>query len=275
MKRKETFSVAEFAEFSRTTRDTLLYYDRIGLLSPEMRGENRYRFYSSGQLPIVNLIRTFQALGMTLAEIRSIKEERTPEIIDRHLEQQIGLIDEKIDDWVRARKLLITIKGIINSTLSIDEDEITIRHMPAEAIVMGELNDYSQGKNEYDALLSFYRSCSEKYPDLDLNYPVWGMFTENRIKERDWVWPDRFYFYNPEGLDKKPAALYAIGHTRGGYGQSAELYERMLDYIDAHGFEICGPAFEEYPLNEVCIASDSEYLMRVLITVRECKKAKS
>ena len=269
MNRKETFSVAEFAAFSRTTRDTLLYYDKIGILSPELRGENNYRFYSNGQLGIVNMIRTCQRLGMTLTEIQDLKGERTPERVDELCERQIGLIDEKIDDWVRARKLLITLRKTIRSTFGVDEDEITIQFMPAEAIVMGDLNDYSRGRNAYDALRTFYRSCSEKYPDLDLNYPVWGMFTENRIRERDWVWPDRYYFYNPEGPDKKPAALYAIGHTRGGYGQSAGLYERMLDYIDTHGFEICGPAFEEYPLNEVCITNDSEYLMRVMITVRE------
>jgi len=269
MKRKETFSVAEFAEFSRTTRDTLLYYDKLGLLKPELRGENNYRFYSSAQLSIVNLIRTYQALGMTLAEIAALKENRTPEHFYGHLEQQIALIDGKIDEWVRARKLLFTLRQIINSTFNINENEITIQFMPAEAIVIGELNDYSRGKNDYDALLSFYRSSSEKYPDLDLNYPVWGIFSEERIKKRDWVWPDRYYFYNPEGLDKKPAALYAIGYTRGGYGQSAGLYERLLDYIDGNGFEICGPAFEEYPLNEVCVIDDKDYLMRIMITVRE------
>jgi len=250
----------------------LLYYDKIGLLKPEQRGENRYRFYSSGQLSVVNLIRTYQALGMTLSDILSLKEKRTPEFIDKNLEQQIKLIDEKIDDWVRARKLLMTLHKIINSTFGVNEDEITIRFVPAEAIVMGDLNDYSRGRNDYNALFSFYRSCSEKNPDLDLNYPVWGFFSEERIRQKDWVWPDRYYFYNPEGLDKKPAALYATGYKRGGYGQNTELYERMLEYIETNGFEICGPAYEEYPLNEVCVANEDDYLMRVMITVREREK---
>jgi len=269
MKRKETFSVAEFAEFSRTTRDTLLYYDKIGLLQPESRGENDYRFYSSGQLSMINLIRTCQALGMTLAEIKGLKTNRTPESIDKLLERQIILIDEKIDEWVRARKLLFTLKKIIHSASIINEDIIAIQYMPAEAIVMGEQNDYSHGRNAYDALFSFYRNCSEKFPDLDLNYPVWGTFSEERIKQRDWVWPDRYYFYNPAGPDKKPAALYAIGYIRGGYGQGEGLYKRILDYIDINGYEICGPTYEEYLLNEVCNVSDKDYLMRVMITVRE------
>ena len=267
MKRKETFSVAEFAEFSRTTRDTLLYYDKIGLLKPESRGENDYRFYSSAQLSVVNLIRTCQALGLTLAEIKSLKAERSPEKAIGLLDRQIGLIDGKIEDWTRARKLLFTLRGIIEGALKADEETIVIQPMPAEAIVLGEQNDYSQGRNAYDALYSFYRACSEKYPDLDMNYPVWGMFSGERVKQGDWVWPDRYYFYNPEGHDEKPAAIYVIGYARGGYGQSEGLYKRIISHIDKNGFKICGPAFEEYLLNEVSTVADEDYLMRVMITV--------
>ena len=63
--------------------------------------------------------------------------------------------------------------------------------------------------------------------------------------------------------------MYAIGYTRGGYGKGRELYERILDYLDKNNFEVCGPAYEEYPLNELCVIDEKNYLMRVMITVRE------
>jgi effector-binding domain-containing protein len=47
------------------------------------------------------------------------------------------------------------------------------------------------------------------------------------------------------------------------------LHERVISYIDQHGFEICGDAYEEYPLNEICVADDKNYLMRLMIAVRE------
>jgi len=267
--KKETLTTSDFARFARTTRATLLHYDRIGLFSPVSRTESKYRHYSVGQLATVNLIRTCQALGMSLEEIKHLSEHRTPELAVEVLERQLQQIDERVDEWVRARKLLRTLRSTIHGALNADKEAITTQFLSAEAIVLGELNDYSRGRNDYDALLSFYHSCSDKYPDMDLNYAVWGMFSEDRIKRRDWTWPDRYYFNNPEGLDKKPAALYAIGYKHGGYGQTTSLYERMLDYIDANGYEICGPTFEEYPLNEICVVEDKDYLMRVMITVRE------
>ena len=263
------FSVSEFAKFSRTTKETLRHYDRIGLLSPISRGANNYRYYSNGQLAVINVIRTLQALGMTLDEIREIRDKLTPALVDELFERQIKMIDNKIEGWARAQKLLFALRKSIHSALFIDEDSITIQFLPAEAIVLGSLNDYSWGRTDYDALLSFYHSTQKKYPDLDLNYSVWGFFSEERIKNRDWTWPDRYYFYNPEGHDKKPAALYAIGYARGGYGQCGELYDRVIKYIDENNFEICGDAYEEYPLNEVCITDSNNYLIRLMITVRE------
>ena len=263
------FSASAFATFSRTTRGTLHYYDRIGLLSPASRGENNYRYYSGGQLATVNVIRTLQGLGLSLAEIKIQANNRTPEKIDELIPHQIMKIDEKIDGWVRARKLLLALQKVIHPVLNVNERETTVQFLPAEAIVLGDLNDYSRGRNAYDALLRFYRAAKDKYPEMDLNYPVWGVFSGERIKRGDWVWPDRYYFYNPEGHDKKPAALYAIGYARGGYGQSGELYNRILDYIGKNGFEICGNAYEEYPLNEICVSDDANYMIRVAITVRE------
>jgi len=265
-------SISDFAEFSRTTRDTLLHYDRIGLLSPVLRGENNYRYYSSSQLAIVNVIRTFQQLGMSLEDIGRLRDRRTPELANMVFERQIEEIDKTIEEWVRARKLLLTLKKAINSVSNVDEAEITVKFLPAEAIILGDLNDYSRDRTDYDALLTFYEEISHKYPNIDLNYPVWATYSHERIKEGDWKHPDRYYFYNPEGYDKKPAAMYAIGYKRGGYSPNENLYERLVNYIDANGYEICGDAYEEYPLNEICATSDKDYLIRLMITVREKTK---
>ena len=272
MKRNGAFSINNFAKFARTTRDTLLYYDKIGLLSPKSRGDNNYRFYSNNQLGTVNLIRTLQVLGMPLRGIKKLRDKRTPELMDAVLENQIKLLDAQINDLIRAQTLLGSIKNTIHTHMDVDETVIEVKNCPEERIILGEQNDYSGERNDYDALYSFYKSSSEKITDLDLNYPVWAYFSEERIRRRDWVWPDRFYFHNPDGQDKKPAALYVIGYKRGGYGQSHDLYVRLLEYIETNDLEICGPAYEEYPLNEICVIEESDYLMRVMIMVKKKEK---
>ncbi|MCL2707879.1 MAG: MerR family transcriptional regulator [Defluviitaleaceae bacterium] len=263
------FTISEFARFTRTTRDTLLHYDRIGLLSPNKRGENNYRMYSSDQLAVVNVIRTMQRLGMQLSEVKTLKDNRNPAFTEQFFAKQVKNIDEKIDEWVCAKKLLLTLQETIHEASGADENELTIKFMPEQAIALGEPNDYGRGRDDYDALISFYHHMQKKHPHMDMNYPVWAIFKRERILRGDWKWPDRYYFYNPEGTERKPASLYAIGYARGGYGQSDGLYERLLAYVNNSGFCVSGDAFEEYPQNEVCIADSKSYLIRVMIAVTE------
>ena len=266
------FSIGEFARLSLLTRDTLLHYDKIALLSPEKRGENNYRYYSSNQLSVVTLIRTMQELGMSLEEIKELKDRRTPELCETELKRQIEKIDRKIVEWNRARKLLLTLQKTLDSVKNIDESAITVQFLPKEAIVLGDLNDYSRGRTTLETVYSFYTGISEKYPYIDLNYFLGAIFTEERIKQGDWIGADRYYMYNPEGPDRRSAALYAIGYTRCDYTGGKELYTRMIRYIDENGYEICGDAFEECPLNEVFIIDPDNYLKRIMITIRKKEK---
>ena len=269
MSEKKFFSITEFAQYSRISRDTLLFYDKIGLLKPAARKENNYRQYASGQLGVVNVIRTLQDLGMSLSEIKELKDRRTPLLVKEVLTDQIERIDAKIDDWIRARKLLLVFTETIDAALGIDEEEMAIRQLPPAAIVLGAINDYSGGRTDFDALTVFYQDIKRKTPTLDLNYPAWGMYSEERINRQDWRWPDRYYFSNPEGFDKIPGAVYAIGYARGGYGKNDRLFRRLLAFIGDSGYKIAGPAYEEYPLNEISVTDDNNYLMRVMITVRK------
>jgi len=205
---------------------------------------------------------------MSLDEIRDLKNRRTPQLTNSILDEQVKKIDENIDYWVRARKLLRILQHMIASVEDADEDTITVKHLPAEAIILGELNDFSRERTFYDAFLSFYQDMIAKHPDLDLNYPVWAIYSEEKIRSGDFSHPDRFYFYNPEGYDKKPAGLYVIGYSRGGYGNTGDLYNRLLKFIDENKYEINGNIYEEYPLNEACVAEQDNYLIRIMISVR-------
>ncbi|MCL1885473.1 MAG: MerR family transcriptional regulator [Dehalococcoidia bacterium] len=273
---KHFLSVGEFAKLSRTTKATLWHYDKIGLLSPVSRGEDsKYRYYRSEQTTTVHFIRTFQLLGMSLEEIKNLKTTLNPKTAEKFFMRQLETINMKIDEMVRTKKLILTLKKSMESVANINEKEITAQYMPEEAIILGGLNDYSRGRDGYDALLSFYHEMSKQHTEVDLNYSVWGILSKESILREDYVHPDRLYFYNPDGHDRKPAALYAIGYNRSWYGEGGELYKRLLAYIEKNGYEICGDFYEEHPLNEICIGDANNYLMRVMVPIRKKRGKKT
>jgi DNA-binding transcriptional MerR regulator len=269
MDKKNFISIGELARLSRVTRATLIHYDKIGVLKPVYIAENNYRYYSIMQIGWVNLIRTMQVIGMSLKDIISVTERRTPEIILKLFSEQISHINNTIAEQLEARKLLRTLQATIENSLAIDENIIELIWEKAQPIFLGPQNDYSNGRTDWDAFPDFYHYCEKKAPHINLNYSVWGMFSGERIKKGDWKYPDRYYLNFPDGEDKKPEGWYVVGYTRGYYGQTGGLYPKMLEYISENNLEICGPAYETYPLNEIAVQDANNYLIRISIAVKE------
>jgi DNA-binding transcriptional MerR regulator len=266
-------SIGEMARYARISRPALIHYDRLGLISPVKRGDNNYRLYSSRQLQSIRLVATLQDIGMPLKEIAKLVRRRTPENILSLLEQYDAYMMRSIEKLQRTQALMRTLQNAVTEGLAADENRIESRHMEEESLLLGPQIDYAGGKTIEEAMLEFYAFCRERDASLDLNYPVWGVFSEQRIKNRDWNRPDRFYFKMPDAPDRKAAGLYLIGYTRGYYGSSSALYERMMTHIEENGFEICGPTYETYPLNEISVVDSNKYLMQVSICVKHRERS--
>jgi len=69
------YSIAEAAERTGLTADTLRYYERDGLLlHPVMRSSSGHRRYSTSDLDWIVLITRLRATGMPIRDIRSYAE---------------------------------------------------------------------------------------------------------------------------------------------------------------------------------------------------------
>ncbi|MEW9095288.1 MAG: MerR family transcriptional regulator [Clostridiaceae bacterium] len=81
MKDKSYMTIKEFSRLTGIKRENLRYYDKIGLFSPELRGENGYRYYTRNQLTTSYLIISLREIGVSIEEIKKYIDIRTPEQI--------------------------------------------------------------------------------------------------------------------------------------------------------------------------------------------------
>lgn len=68
--------IGELAHTAGLPTRTVRYYERAGILPEPDRAANGYRIYNGDTLTRLKFIRTSQAAGLTLAEIRSIIDIR-------------------------------------------------------------------------------------------------------------------------------------------------------------------------------------------------------
>lgn len=72
----ETLRIGDVAEMFGITPKTLRHYEKLGLVVPE-REENGYRLYSAENILRITHIRSLQALGLTLRQIKAILDDDT------------------------------------------------------------------------------------------------------------------------------------------------------------------------------------------------------
>src|SRR5512135_3416503 len=68
----KTYSISELARAGGLSRSTLLYYDRLGLLTPSGRTGSGYRYYTETERRRLERIGHFRQAGLTLKEIRAV-----------------------------------------------------------------------------------------------------------------------------------------------------------------------------------------------------------
>ena len=108
----EAFTIGELARRAGVTRDTIRFYERVGLLPRPSRTRSGYRLFAEADARRVRFIREAQAIGLTLdgiQELLSVSELQTPEEC-RHVAEQLATrideIDQKIHELETFRERL-------------------------------------------------------------------------------------------------------------------------------------------------------------------------
>jgi DNA-binding transcriptional MerR regulator len=68
--------IGEIAERSGVSRDTIRYYERIGLLARATRSASGYRVYSEGAVERIRLVRNAVRFGFSLSELATFLAAR-------------------------------------------------------------------------------------------------------------------------------------------------------------------------------------------------------
>jgi DNA-binding transcriptional MerR regulator len=90
----ESFTIKKLADIAGISVRTLHYYDEIGLLKPQYRRDNGYRYYGEEEVILLQQIMFFRELGFSLDEIRTIIS--SPDFnVSEALEQHKNLLVKK------------------------------------------------------------------------------------------------------------------------------------------------------------------------------------
>ncbi|RRJ84437.1 MerR family DNA-binding transcriptional regulator [Aestuariirhabdus litorea] len=101
-------TIGEMSRRFGLSRSALLYYDRIGLLSPSLRSAANYRLYGSGDQRRMASIQRYREAGIALDRIAALLDGDGGEM-QALLEQRLQTINREIQALRDQQRLLVSL----------------------------------------------------------------------------------------------------------------------------------------------------------------------
>lgn len=274
--RNDYLSISEFAEMVGMTVQALRRYDQRGIFPPAARGEgpaSKYRYYAPTQITSIKMIRTLTEIGVPLDTIKELANSRTPETLIKVLSKYMNLVTDEIYYLQEVSSVIHTFCELLYLGMSITEKDFSVSVMPERHIILGSQNDFS-GSNRF--FREYTRFCQEPHiPKLNLSYPIGGFFDSMDVFRTRPAKPTRFYSLDPKGQQTIEGGLYLTGYTRGYYGQTNGLPEKMWAFAKRNGLVFKGPVYNIYLYDELSMTESAEYLLQVSAAVMETRRIPS
>ncbi|GHU43400.1 multidrug-efflux transporter 2 regulator [Clostridia bacterium] len=263
MKKHNLLTIKEFSNFTRVPESMLRYYDKIGLFSPMFRGNNNYRYYAYPQIITLNQILKLSSLKVPLGQIEPRTSRRTPKSTLKLLERQEEYLTDELNRITDSLAVIRLSKRLLKESLSVDESVIVIQKMEQLSITFAPEAASVDSSAFY---LTFKEACDWFCENgVNLCYPIGGYYENFSSFLSNSACPKRFFSLAPTRLDLWPAGSYAVGYTRGYYGEMGELPERLLAYKLENDLNYKGGVYVLYVQDEVSIANPEHYLAQVMV----------
>lgn len=123
------YLISDIAKKADLSTDTIRFYEKRGLIQPNFRASNQYRYYGDEALKRLIFIKRCRALGMSLKEIEHlIQLEQNPEQdcceVNQMIDQHLIDISNKIKELQLFKQQLMTLRESCNTPTTINHCQI-------------------------------------------------------------------------------------------------------------------------------------------------------
>ncbi|QIK56738.1 MerR family transcriptional regulator [Erysipelothrix sp. HDW6A] len=263
---KKTFTIQEIANLYNIGIDSIRYYEKKGLISPE-RGENGYRYYSLDDISRLNIIRDLLSLSFSTDQIKDylsdFRLDHTIEIMDH----EISHIEKELLNLKNKKVSLVNRIKHINTYRNVETD--TIKHIQMPRRQCKEIETRINNDAETDLVVKLLHRDNIKnvvsigdldtgaIPVLEHHKVVANAFQSVFLIDNS---DDKYDFILEEGD-------YLSIFYRGSYSQSKSYFTFIRDYALANNYTFSNPPFELYHIDNRYTDVEDEYITEVQLHV--------
>ena len=244
--KEKYYTTGEFARFFNIKKDTLFYYDKIGLFHPEGVGGNGYRYYSDAQINTFSTLLSLREMGVDKigkldGEIRRLREIR-------QLFQVLAENTREADEAVPGAVKICTLP------------DRWFRYSEPLTLDAGTATDEQWG----DAYERFAKQTGAAG-----TVSIGCILARDNLENGKYGMVDRLFMPCEEGEGEKcPGGKYAVLYYKGPYEHMTEAYKLLTEEIRQRGLRTAGDAYEEYLVADLATKNEKDYVTKISVEIK-------
>ena len=266
---KDYYKIGEISKIYGIGRDSLMYYEDIGILKP-FRDKNGYRMYKLSDIWRLNLIKELRSLNFPMKKIKEYLDDRNIESTKEILNKEIILIDEKIEELLSYKQNIMKRLDTINDELrNLKLYEIDIVYINKRKDL--ELNANITKDEEFDFLIQKLQKDYENRFTILGNNNIGSSFCLDKIKQGIYnEFKSVFCFLEDE--EEIYNIIFNEGYYltltyKGKYKNNKHYINKMFKYIEEKGYKIISDPIEIYKIDIHETEDINEFITEIQIPV--------
>lgn len=275
---EDYFSIGELSSYQNISKQTLIFYDKIGLFRPAyVDPGNGYRYYSASQLDELDTILILKKCGLSLQAIKELLEHYTTENSLRVLTQQVQVLDRQMEElrMVRSRLAQRCVQLERAGLHREGGNQPRVERLPAQLLLIRPVEPpFTLREISIATKQCFAQAFQEQLPiyfqsgvTVPLERIRAGRYTEAFAAFLPIEGTDR-----AENLLQLPEGLGASIYHRGDYPSIGRSYRRLLEFCQAEKLEIRSDSYEFCINDYITTGDESEYLTKIVFYVERKEK---
>lgn len=263
-------TTGEFAKLCKVNKQTLFYYDQIGLLSPAYKNEKGYRFYSINQMEFFHVIDLLKELGMSLHDIQQYTQNKSPQkFLSLMYQQKEEIVRKRKEIEMKERQIEAKI-ALMEEASQIDFHQITLEHLPEATLYLSRNIENITDEKFIEVISEFIEELNES--QLDSGYPIGGIIKSEQILKGKFSKYSYLYIEQPNPVDGHPyfkavKGDFLIGYHIGDDKTIHTTYQRLLSELERLQLTLGEYIFEEYVYDTVVKNQKEDYVTKIMIQV--------
>ncbi|MEH7126312.1 MerR family transcriptional regulator [Bacillus sp. JJ1773] len=277
-KNMKYLTTGEFAKLCKVNKQTLFYYDQIGLLSPVFKNEKGYRFYSINQIELFFVIDLLKDLGMSLNDIQQYTQNKSPESFLTLMYQKKEEIMKKRQEIQMKEKLIETKITLMEEASHLDFHQITLEHLPEATLYLSRNIESITNEEFVEVISEFIGELNEL--QLDTGYPIGGITKREQVLKGEFSKYSYLYIEQPHPKEGYPyfqavKGDFLIGYHIGDDKTIHNTYKSLISEMERLDLALGDYVFEEYIYDTVVKNQKEHYVTKIMIQVIKNRQQKT